>query len=337
MNRQSYLAVAHVAGFIDWLADELESTSLFRHQYVNRRDASIWQCDSLFDAFDGYRWNHPGNPRLSYGTGDSPASNGLALDALRRDLLAARDDDERSLLASLDVMAWGGVTARNADWLKANRDGLAATLQAVKAALDAGDPQSPVLRSKGLRFNSGMTKIYSLICDDFLIYDSRVAAALGWLVVKYCEAKRLSWVPAELCFPWAAAKEGLASVTPKRRNPGRGLLQFKRLRAGYHHALWNLRASWLLSAVLAHPAAAGSRFNRMQGPVTPLRALEAACFMIGYDLNDNDAGQEYSDEFAARILAVKDEDFVEIDADDLIGQLDEMIKAARAKKNGVTG
>lgn len=284
MKRQSYLAVTHVAGFIDWLAAELESDSLFRHHYVQRRGSQSWQCDSLFNAFERYRWNHPGNERLGYAAGDCPRSNGLALEALRLDLLAAQGDDGRALQGSQDVMAWGGVTARNNQWLEANGKGLANTLWQVKAALDAGDPQAPVLRAKGLRFNSGMTKIYSLICDDFLIYDSRVAAALGWLVVKYCEAKKLGWVPPELGFPWAAAKEASSTTAPKRRNPGSGPWQFKRLRAGHHHALWNLRASWLLSAVLAHPAASDSRFNRVTGPVTPLRALEAACFMIGYDL-----------------------------------------------------
>jgi hypothetical protein len=43
-----------------------------------------------------------------------------------------------------------------------------------------------VLRSKNLRLSSGMIKVYSLLCKDFIIYDSRVAAGLGWMVVKYC-------------------------------------------------------------------------------------------------------------------------------------------------------
>lgn len=330
MKRQTYLAITHVAGFIDWLAAELESAVLFQHQYVDRRRNELWQCTGLFDAFQAYRWNHPGNERLGYPAGNTPHSNAVALEALRRDLLAAGSDDALNLQGALDVMAWGGVTARNGDWLKANEQGLAAALLGVKAALDAGDTETPLLRGKSLRFNSGMTKVYSLICDDFLIYDSRVAAALGWLVVKYCQAQQLERVPAELCFPWAAAKEGQNNLTPKLRNPGVGTLQFKRLRAGHHHARWNLRASWLLSAVLAHPAAAGSRFNMVEGPVTPLRALEAACFMIGYDLG----GEECSEAFARQILAVRDEDFVEVDAEVLIAELDEMIKAAQGQEGG---
>jgi hypothetical protein len=96
----------------------------------------------------------------------------------------------------------------------------------------------------------------------------------------------LSKVPEGLCFPWAAAKEGKNTLAPKRRDPGTGGLKFKVLRSGHHHAMWNMRASWVLSAVLAHPSAAGSRFHLVPTPNDPLRALEAALFMIGYDLGD---------------------------------------------------
>jgi hypothetical protein len=285
MKRHSYLCVAHVAGFVTWLATELESSTLFQHAYTNRRSNAQWACTSLYDAFQRYSWNHPGNVRLGYNAGACISSNAIALDALRRDLQAAGGNDALCLQASADVMAWGGVTARNTDWLKDNERGLASMLQSVKMAIDAQDSELPVLRAAGLRFNSGMTKIYSLICDNFVIYDSRVAAAMGWLVAKYCQAKGLSQVPKELCFPWSAAKEGETTLVPKRRNPAVGNLYFKRLRAGRHHALWNLRASWVLSAALDHPAAQASRFNtHVAAPTNALRALEAALFMIGYDL-----------------------------------------------------
>jgi hypothetical protein len=42
----------------------------------------------------------------------------------------------------------------------------------------------------------------------------------------------------------------------------------------------------VLSSVLAHPGAAGSRFQCVVTPNDPLRALEAALFMIGYDLGE---------------------------------------------------
>jgi hypothetical protein len=284
MSRQTYLALPHVPAFIQWLAAELDSTTGFKHQYVDRRSRARWTCDSLHDAFINYRWNHPGNTRLTFSAGHCALSNGLALSTLRKDLQAVAGDDNRALAAALDVMKWGGVSAGNANWLNANKAGLASLLSVVKNAMDAGNLGAPVLQGKQLRFNSGMTKVYSLLCANFVIYDSRVAAALGWLVVKYCQAHGISKVPEALCFPWAAAKEGANSALPKRRNPGIRSLEFKRLRSGTHHAHWNLRANWLLTAVLAHPAAATSAFHTVVAPNDPLRAFEAALFMIGYDL-----------------------------------------------------
>lgn len=285
MQRDTYLSTPMVTDFISWLARELDSDTLFQHRYVDRRSGAPWQCASLFNAYEGYAWNHPGNRRLGVQGGVCAHSNGVALAALRQDLQAAAQDDELCLQAAVDVMAWGGVKAGNVAWLTDHRQGLARLIQEVQTAIEAGDARAPVLRAPGLRFNSGMTKVYSLRCREFVIYDSRVAAALGWLVVIFCRLHGLAQVPAALCFPWAAAKEAQTMRAPKRRNPGEGGLKFPRLRSGPAHALWNMRASWLLGAVLRHPAAAQCRFNtQVAAPNDPLRALEAALFMIGYDL-----------------------------------------------------
>lgn len=56
------------------------------------------------------------------------------------------------------------------------------------------------------RFNAGITKVYSLVLEDFIIYDSRVAATLGWLVATFCRAGARE-VPDALRFPWMPAKE----------------------------------------------------------------------------------------------------------------------------------
>jgi hypothetical protein len=51
---------------------------------------------------------------------------------------------------------------------------------------------------------------------------------------------------------------------------------------------WNLKASWLLNEILAHHAAQNAvqnAFAAIDQGNNPLRAFEAALFMIGYDLN----------------------------------------------------
>ena len=43
--------------------------------------------------------------------------------------------------------------------------------------------------------SAGITKIHSLIADELVIYDSRVACAVAWLVERYCDQENLSVIP----------------------------------------------------------------------------------------------------------------------------------------------
>ena len=281
MNRGTYLANPVVQHFIKWMAGHLDST-MFQHSYTNRMTGQTWSCQSLSDAYRQYHWPHPPISRLDVNKGHTTESNAAALLALKEELQEALNtelNDDIACQAAIDVMIWGGVQVHNVDWLIENRQGLAAILTSIRDAIDQDDTDAAVLVNPLLRFNAGMTKVYSLICRDFIIYDSRVAAALGWAVVKYCTQEGLASVPAELAFPWAPAKEG-NSVTPKNRNPGQGKFTFPRLKAGTLHAQWNMRASWLLHAVLAYKNDPDQEFMSGDG----LRKLEAALFMLGYDL-----------------------------------------------------
>ncbi len=135
------------------------------------------------------------------------------------------------------------------------------------------------LKGFDLRFNAGLSKVYSLLLDDFVIYDSRVAAALGWLVVRYCHAHQLSAVPGTLAFPWSSGREAASVSDAKRRDPSDGKYQFPRLGDARLHARWNLRASWLIQALAA-------RLPDFCNLPDGIRALESSLFMWGYDLID---------------------------------------------------
>lgn len=276
MLKSEYLNDENVSRFVVWLRERLE-TSDFAHSYVNRLSNTKWQCSSLFDAFTQYNWRSS--------SGNDFNANALALTGLQERLEAAlqENDDERTCEAAVDVMRWGGVVAGNVRWLRSNQNGLAQTLKSIRDALNSGNDSDERLTAPELRFNAGMTKVYSLICNSLLIYDSRVAAAITLAVMKYCQAQKMSSVPTLLQFPWAPAKEATTSRKPKCRNPSQGEFCFPKLAAGPTHAFWNLRASWLLEAVLA---GSESRFAG-ESISSSLRALEAALFMIGYDLTDS--------------------------------------------------
>ncbi|HDS1683129.1 TPA: hypothetical protein QEM39_004741 [Pseudomonas putida] len=277
----AYKDRAEVNAFIEWLAELLGSNKDVKHEYTNRQTAKHWQFCNLHDAYEQYEWHHSGVPHLNISAGSCADSNAAALEALAADLGAAACDDTM-LRGTQATMSWGGVSARNNQWLEENRVGLAVMIEQVAQVLRQGNLDSPKFCSD-LRFNAGMTKVYSLICENFIIYDSRVAAALGWLVMRYCSERKLTALPEGLRFPWAPAKEAQNATAPKNRDPGNEHeFKFPRLRRGHHHALWNMRASWVLSEALAHPLAQGSRFH--EGAGKPVRKLEMGLFMMGYDL-----------------------------------------------------
>ncbi|WP_181150719.1 hypothetical protein [Pseudomonas frederiksbergensis] len=282
MNRTQYLTKPVITQFIEWLAVNLNNGT-FSHGYIDRRSRQPWCCAGLADAFTQYKWSH--GPYRTLSKGSTAASNDAILKALKSDLdraLSPSLNDQSACNAAKEVMIWGGVRNGNISWLETHKQGLAGQLVSIRDLLDAGDLKSLAAHNKIIRFNAGMTKIYSLIAKDFIIYDSRVAAALGWAVTKFC-AGQFSTIPAELAFPWAPAKEARGAPNPKRRNPSTGNLIFPRLGQGKHHAQWNLKASWILQAVLDNLSECGNPLNS-PGPIAPLRRIEAALFMIGYDL-----------------------------------------------------
>lgn len=278
MEKEAYLV--KVQPFINWLSENLYNETL-EHSYINRRNSQPVCFASIYDAFEKYQWSHPAIDRLHVPKGNTFASNAEALGALRENLRASikNESDEGTCQAAVDVMSWGGVTLGNTSWLIANTNGLAVRLAEIRDGLDSGNSRHQSLIDRTLRFNAGMTKVYSLISKDFIIYDSRVAAALGLAIAKYVESGN-SMVQ-ELGFPWSPAKEGKNARNPKNRDPGTGELKFPRLREGPLHAEWNLKASWLLCAVIEQDKKKQGKFAQLD---EPLRGLEAALFMIGYDL-----------------------------------------------------
>ena len=278
MKKDCYIADKNVQGFVAWLSSNLESDA-FKHSYWNREKREVWSCSSLSDAWKKYEWVFLKVDRLGVKRGRSYADNECALRTIKDSLICAlkSGSDSATRDAAIDVMTWGGVRGGNVNWLTKNEKGLADLLLSTQDALDQADTKEAERLGSNIRFNAGMTKIYSLICKNFVIYDSRVAATLGWGVVKYCEQNSLEEIPKELCFPHAPFRGGMhkrdASVNSKK---------FPILRRGQHHMQWNLKASWLLESVLKHENVKGTEvFEHGQ---SPLRALEAALFMIGYDL-----------------------------------------------------
>lgn len=278
MNKADFLSDQHaVQPFVRWMAQHLGDDSVMRHGYISPRLGPL-KFSNLADAFAKYEWpfafeGTDGN----YYRGRTFEASAAVLDGLQRRLRHASDDGA-FVDAAVDVVRWGGVAPSNGEWLRANKTGLARRFGDVVTAFEQNGDDIKFVPD--LRFNAGMTKVYSLLIDGFVIYDSRVAGALAWFVVQWMQGTGQKIVPDALRFPCMLAKAAPGTGRQKIRNPSPGKTGFPLLGVRpYAHAKWNQRASWIIEAALK--AADSSTFT---ANAAGSRKLEAALFMWGYDL-----------------------------------------------------
>lgn len=287
-DKATYLGNRAVQEFVEWLVNATK-TGGFIHQWNKRTPKAPWSCTDLRDALNKYHWpfaavaGSPGAP-----AGSTFRQNQGALVALGKQLVsAATDADMRD--ACINVFKWGGVRNGNVSWVNSRLPGLLKQVTSFAHQLDIvlnGGPTT--ILASPVRFNSGMTKVYSLMVDGLTIYDSRVAAALG-LAVQRWAAKASAAIPPELQFPWMPSR-GLPN-----RNPG---APFPRMNNHHQNWVWSaLYASMVLGEVAAKSGLA-------------VRELEAALFMIGYDVPTGMGTAMVGIETAVEVNAEDDDEHV---------------------------
>ena len=283
MNRNEYLGNEHVNGFIDWLVSAVNGDIPVIHSFYIRdprlpRDyihGREFRVGSLEDAFLSYFWY-----KEDY--------NGNALKLADVQIAVRNSVTNQTLVSALnaihEVLKWGagGVGTRlykdNMEWARQQGDGVVECLSRGRLTMDSDELSDLLIfsRANGPRMNAGYTKYYALACQNSIIYDGRVGAALGLLVRNYCIHHGLDRVPEELAFRWGAQ----SGKNPLNRNPSVGTLVFKKLYTdGRIWAEWNKKANWILQSAIG--AAHAEWINVPDG----LRRLEASLFMLGYSMD----------------------------------------------------
>ncbi len=285
MNKTEFLNSSSIQDFVEWISLELDAPGSFEHKYVMRRPKGrVWICNSIFSAFENYNWPFTCRHPLSNSPikGNTFEESKTLLDELAEGLHDSiyQDNIELCQKYCFAVLEWGGVLPKNRN-----------------KVLNIGSNISMYLRNTGNRLNpdtfdtedynediimnAGFTKIYSLLIDNFVIYDGRVGAALGLLVRKFCDEKGLLNIPAELLFAYGNARGKYDATVQNRRNPSNKKYRFPVLGNVYwKHTDNNLRANWLLKEIIDKTDSGFKGLN----PSFQLRAFEAALFMIGYDV-----------------------------------------------------
>lgn len=286
MKREYYLQ-GEVTEFTDWLAERLCGHPIKFSVPGNSRS-----YQTLADALNAYCWPlmavagrvnpdehypyiHPLVPRLP--AKSNLAANAVVLGIIQEALRGAYHNGSSQINelagAVAAVLHWGGVytttkNGGNKPWLQNNYPHLLSILEAVVNDHARDDDRSEI---SDLRFNSGMTKIYSLLIDDFIIYDSRVAASLAWLVLNWWVSdmgRQADKLPEQLRFGCLMGN----GKAQGHRNPEKSIFRTISSRPGDHY-MWNVRANWILAS--AHSkAGTDSKFGS-------LREIEAALFQMG--------------------------------------------------------
>ena len=300
MNKHEFLSDKNIKEFSGWLIELLNSEN-FEHRWLSFSTLSgvkrglYWECNSIFNAYDKYYWKST-CPSSGKEVTSFPETEVILIDLSKRLKYCLSNKELTSdSLASVckDILIWGGVYDKPhvaAKVKKLDDISLLAYLKKVKSILNDSalnsDFMTDVDKGNLIEIDSGTTKIYSLMLDNFAIYDSRVGCALGLLVNKFVKEKKYQTVPDLLRFSWGGDKI--------RRNPNqlnsKIFPEFNNKKFPDIRMKHNIEASWLIEYV-------GLNVNQSSGffklnVASRLRAIEAALFMIGYGVGDENRIEE---------------------------------------------
>ena len=282
MRRTDFLSLAEVTLFTDWLASELPHWPIHLDIGASKFVPQGLQAKTVFGQIIPlhYRWRASG---MSHGDWDESCAKTRALSAALR-IGVANGDAAATMSACSDILLWGG--ERNAavgarPFLRAQGANLPAYIaQAGQAMSLAGGDLSTDFRSVQA-MNSMLTKVHAFFAADGLpIYDSRVSAAMAALVEYWRSGTGQRVLPKSLQFPLAGGsakpQHRLTWLFEKPISPGQ--LSYIHSETPARWAGAKLRLAWVMAEILRKaPDLFQEQHDRM-------RALEAALFMVGYDL-----------------------------------------------------
>jgi hypothetical protein len=289
LSKNIYLKDEAVQGFIHFLKELINGAPI--HHALSIRDKKLPKNDprlktknfainSLEEAFNGYWWNKEGY--------EKNAQKLQEVQMIVRAAIKTQNPEKassESLQALRAVLKWGaGGTGQklytsNEKWAIKQASSLAESLSMGCAAMSSETPNLQVFKSTDkstyARMNAGFTKYYALACDDAIIYDGRVGAALGLLAKEFCKKNKIETLPSSLAFRWGPQN----GKNPLNRNPSDDKYVFAKLPTeGEAWAEWNIKGNWILSSALS-----SSDAHWCSGP-EGLRRVEAALFVMGYSL-----------------------------------------------------
>lgn len=285
MNKEAFLADRYVKQFFNWLELKLDGSGAFPHSYYLKLARRNWRCSCVYDAYKSYWWRFntfcPVTDQWVSGTILRESFEYLTRLAKAFRESVRINDIALARKCALSMLKWGGVEKGNRERINSIGEGICAHFRNIQEQLDLSTIH--LGENQGIHINSGFTKLYFLLIDDFIMYDGRVGAALGLMVRNFCEENDLSQIPAMLNFAYGPGRGSNGSGD--RRDPSLGRYKFAQFSfSPRRHLRDNIKASWLLKAVADNTRSRFSQLSQDPPLNERLTALQSALFMIGYDV-----------------------------------------------------
>lgn len=281
MTKKEFINDPDVIKFIIFLAKIWNDDFSFNMGIKAKgKPARYRQIASLKDAYKNYFWQYsikdsPSLPKYIKTKCHTLENSNEVLDYCKNKLIVngqLNDNEEELKEASVKILEWGGVTKGNKKKVEDRNFSLINTYQ------DVLDEWSNINQNNQKHFspksnvtfpcNAGFTKIYSLLLENFIIYDSRVSVALAFLL-EVCFGNNIP-NSLELFIP-------SSQITEKEKRAVNPFFKSTNQDAKRHFNS-NVKCSLLLSEVVEIIKKEDSSIN--------LRQIESSLFMIGYDIRN---------------------------------------------------
>ena len=274
LNRDTFLADGNVREFIVWAGHLISGEWRLK---LGSGDGTFASCESvsLYDAYKKYKWRGAKFDE----TCEQLDAYQARIRSVASKCPASNEDRREFLRVAKLVLDWGNIN----NLPRLTRIGNNALEELTHCARRLEPTTATMEGLNGFKYmGSGFSKIYSLMIDDFPIYDSRAACALTSLICLFCEDTGLSQVPDALRLGVPPPQGG------RQNNPSRGPYVFPNIR-GSRYALYaksNVKAAWLLKELIVGEGV--DQFAEVPEH-RKVRALEAALFMTGHEPLTDDA------------------------------------------------
>lgn len=275
-----YLNDEHVIGFSKYLLDTIVGKKSFSCD-LKRVNGKVYSLDVFKNGLNGYFW-----------AGATYKETQKILKELQSEIQKAisEKNEKLCLLTSLSILDWGQVYRECVNWLvelaKNNEvvSSIDHSTKIIEGSAIIKQDEFLALFDRGgkYRCNSGTTKIFALASDKSIIYDGRVACALGMLILDYLAENKLSYIPESLLFLMDADSKRNPS-TKAMKFPSKSNLEYNLI----NQAVSNYKINLILQSI-EHDVNESGVFKKLISSETEtLRAIESVLFMVGYKVHSD--------------------------------------------------